>query len=245
MCWSSSSELIVRDGWDRGLLLVPSRLVSLFWLLPPHHHLQFLCLLFCLVRLVLCSKFAEMSRGLFFVFLNKGVRGFRQTQMWIHSLPPLTFTALCGPNSLCLLSKDWLGKRPSCAAAPKSQHKVNSSSALINHHFLCKCSFHYERFSETATNNLHCSQIKHHFSQDWPQKQISENSQMTCKGLKINMKMRTLCATPPPSFGLGLTHENAWRGRAFCCQLTIMSWVWCRNANLQPGDRTMKWAIYG
>lgn len=144
VCWSSSSELIVRDGWDRGLPLVPSRLVSLFWLLPPHHHLQFLCLLFCLVRLVVCSKLAEMSRGLF-CFLNKGVRGFRSTQMWIHSLPALTFTALCGPNSLCLLSKDWLGKRPSCAAAPKSQHKVNSSSALINHHFLCKCSFHYDR----------------------------------------------------------------------------------------------------
>lgn len=178
----------------------------------------------------------------FFCFLNKGVRGFRQTQMWMHSLPPLTFTALCGPNSLCLLSKDWLGKRPSCAAAPKSQHKVNSSSALINHHFLCKCSSHYERFSEMATNSRQPSQIKQHFSQE-----ISENSQMTCKGLKINMKMRTLCASPlpPPSFGLGLTHENAWRGRAFCCRLTIMSRVRCRNANLQPGDRTMKWAIYG
>lgn len=62
-------------------------------------------------------------------FKNERGGGFTQavqvTQTWMHSSH--TVNAFCGPNSLCLLSKDWLGKRPLSAGTPKPSQKVNSS----------------------------------------------------------------------------------------------------------------------
>lgn len=42
-----------------------------------------------------------------------------------------------------------------------------------------------------------------------------------------------------------LTHSHVWKGRVLRLQRTVTSQIRQRNADLQPGDRTMEWAIYG
>lgn len=42
-----------------------------------------------------------------------------------------------------------------------------------------------------------------------------------------------------------LTHSHVWKGRVLRLQRTVTSQIRHRNADLQPGDRTMEWAIYG
>lgn len=128
---SSSSKHTLRDDWwrARGLPAVPSGLVFSDRSHPAPHAIFLPPSLCCQT----CSLYQwdgwDVHRSV--RTTKKGLGDLLRQSRWhrcectLHT-HSYTFTAFCGPNSLCLLSKDWLGKIPFSVGAPKPPQRLNS-----------------------------------------------------------------------------------------------------------------------